>query len=150
MVRSAYLPIQEDFHATNWMEILYCKSIVTFGLYLLGRKEDARAVLRAGPFDEIEQVLDWLAETSGGQVRPRGEEPSEENMMAFFVADDFVAHAKFLELLVDDETLQAIWAVRKRLADLPHDEAARTIASDLEGTLDNATYLAGAGGSSTR
>ena len=54
------------------------------------------------------------------------------------------------ELLVDDETLQAIWAVRKRLADLPHDEAARTIASDLEGTLDNATYLAGAGGSSTR
>ena len=83
---------------------------------VLGRKEDARAVLRAGPFDEIEQVLDWLAETGAppGSVRPRGEEASEENGMAFWVADDFVAHAKFLELLLDDEAPPA-----SALAELP-------------------------------
>ena len=59
-------------------------------------------------------------------VRPRGEEPSEENAPLFWVADDFVAHAKFLEILLDDEAPPA-----SALAKLPEPKVAAKLGMTL-------------------
>ena len=97
-------------------DIWYLKSVWPLWLYFLGRKEDARAVLHAGPYDELPPQFDWIAKAGGALWRPRGVAGDHPGILG---ADDFLAHAQFLDVLVADEP-----PASKILAALPEPEPA--------------------------
>eukprot|EP01045_Picozoa_sp_COSAG04_P000395 COSAG04_NODE_9_length_43480_cov_106.113806_8_plen_362_part_00 len=90
----------EDWSVTDIYEHYYFKTTWPFWLYFFGRKEDARALLYAGPFDELEPIFDWLSDNStAGVLLARG--ATEGGGLG--ATDDFLMHGKFLELLLTDE-----------------------------------------------
>jgi hypothetical protein len=100
----------------------YLKSIWPFWLYVTGRKRDALAVLTAGPYDELPPIFDWIAVNTGEPLmQPRGK-PKQRFDFAVASADDFLAHAQFLELLLTDETPAA-----SALAELPGPQEAASL-----------------------
>ena len=59
--------------------IVYTKTIWPFWLYVMGRKEDARAMLYAGPFDELQPQFEWIGEVSNNPIDFHSIQSSERN-----------------------------------------------------------------------
>jgi len=107
----------EEWSPQSVFEIWYLKSVWPLWLYFLGRKEDARAILYAGPYEDLPPQFDWIAEVTGPVWRPRG---SAVDHTGVFAAEDFLAHAQFLDVVLADEAPPAAEA----LARLPEPEKA--------------------------
>lgn len=54
----------EEWAPVDVHVLMYTKSIWPFWLYVMGRKDDARAMLAAGPYDGLPEQFDWI-----GKVR---------------------------------------------------------------------------------
>jgi hypothetical protein len=94
----------EDWAPTEVFVLWYIKSIWPFWLWAMGRKDDARAVLHAGPFEALEPMYDWIAENTGpGLMAPRKIHRDADEHASPFTADDFHEHARFMEVLLADE-----------------------------------------------
>ena len=111
--------MHDDFAPSDVIEIYYFKSVWVWWLYVLGRKDDARAVLHAGPFTELGSVYDYCHDNSApGMIRPRGVTTGE----AMLSADDMLMHAQYLDLLLAEELPPA-----SALAALPGPHAASAL-----------------------
>ena len=94
----------EECNAHSALELLYFKGIHVLWLLMVGRKADARKLLDAGPFDDLEQYWDSVCEMQPGKnMRPRGVEPSADEGQLLWSIDDLLAQSRFYEILAADE-----------------------------------------------
>jgi hypothetical protein len=89
--------------ASNSNDMNFFKGSCVFWLLMVGRKSDARKLLDAGPFDNLEQFWDAVCEGQAGTVRPRGINPSTDEGFRVMTVDDLLAHSQFCEILAADE-----------------------------------------------
>ena len=118
----------EEWSPVNCFDYWYLKSTYPVWLYFAGRRQDARALLYAGAYDELPAQYDWIAQMSGDLWRPRGataEHPGSPGQA--FAAEDFLAHAQFLDVLLAEEVPRGGAAAAETLAKLPELEAAATL-----------------------
>ena len=88
----------EDCVPTDLQESFYFHSVWPFWLYTMGRKDDARALLHAKPFDDdLGQLSDWLCEHW-----PQLYGPKKDGHIA--ASEDFLMHSQFLDVLLAKAT----------------------------------------------
>lgn len=95
---------QDEHNPRDIMELGWFKGIQTLWLSIMGRKADARKLLYGGQIHDQENFWDWYCDDiPGGQMRPRGQSPSDDKPGTLGTTEDYLVHGQFLEILVADE-----------------------------------------------
>ena len=84
----AAMACAESWDPLDCTELVFFKTIWPYWLYIMGRKDDARALLHSGPLDTLEENIRAIVDMMGAP---------------WLVWEDLLAHASFLEILLADD-----------------------------------------------
>jgi hypothetical protein len=100
LLPSIYRSIDE-IDPNDAITIAVSKGCWVWWLYAFGRTKDAGELLHRGTFAGLEPAFDWFASVMPeNSMRPRGHAPTPGD---WATVDGFLAHARFLEVLIADE-----------------------------------------------